>query len=275
MLLPGQKDYLSKLPPERAMAKVSIKSWDSRIPSVAESVVKKIKNKIPEADVKFMGASALGISGQNDIDIYVLCSDKEKDAYTEKLKELFGEKTKEKKWKFFEGGFEVSVYINNPEDQKQKEQIEIFEIFKNNPKILKEYEELKLSMNGKTYKEYQTVKYEFYNRVLGLVKTLKFRPNLVNEIIEGRKATTWRLFDDKDLQAGDKLGFLNSETLEKFAEAEITEIKEKKLGEIEDADYEGHERYASQEEMLKHYRNYYGNKVNLDSVVKIIKFRIL
>lgn len=169
MLLPGQKDYLSKLSPERAMAKVSVKPWDLRILPVAENIIKRIKNKIPEADVRFMGASALKISGQNDIDIYVLCSDEIKDAYTEKLKELFGEKTKEKKWKFIEDGFEISVYISNPEDQKQKEQIEIFEIFKSNPKILKEYEELKLSMNGKTYKEYQIVKYEFYNRVLGTI----------------------------------------------------------------------------------------------------------
>ena len=168
MLLPGQKDYLAKLFPERAEAKVSIKPWDSRVITIAEGIIKTIKDKIPEADVRFMGASALRISGQNDIDIYVLCFDKDKDTYTEKLKELFGEKTKEKKWKFFQDGFEVSVYINNPEDLKQKEQIEIFEIFKSSPQILKEYEELKLSMNGKTYREYQIAKYEFYNRVLGL-----------------------------------------------------------------------------------------------------------
>lgn len=168
MLLPGQKDYIFKLSPERARAKVSIKPWDSRIPAVAEKIIKKIKDKIPDADIRFMGASALKISGQNDIDIYVLCSNKDRDIYTEKLKEIFGEKTKEKKWKFLESRFEVSIYINNPEDQKQKEQIEIFEIFKNNLKILKKYEELKLSMNGKTYKEYQIAKYEFYNKVLGL-----------------------------------------------------------------------------------------------------------
>lgn len=168
MLLPGQKDYLSKLPPERAMAKVSIKPWDPKVIPVAENIIKKIKEKIPDADVRFMGASALRISGQNDIDIYVFCSDEEKDIYNEKLKELFGEKVKEEKWKFFEDGFEISVYINNPENQKQKEQIEIFEIFKNNPQILKEYEELKLSMNGKTYREYQIAKYLFYNRVLGI-----------------------------------------------------------------------------------------------------------
>lgn len=107
------------------------------------------------------------------------------------------------------------------------------------------------------------------------MKTLKFRPHLVKEILEGRRTTTWRLFDDKDLQVGDRLELFNSETLESFAKAEITEIKEKKLGEIEDSDYEGHERYASQEEMAEHYKNYYGDKVNLDSVVKIIKFKIL
>lgn len=107
------------------------------------------------------------------------------------------------------------------------------------------------------------------------MKTLKFRPHLVKEILEGRKTITWRLFDDKDLKVGDRLEFLSSEILEKFAEAEITEIKEKKLGEIEDSDYEGHERYSSQKEMINHYRNYYGNKVNLDSVVKIIRFKIL
>lgn len=168
MLLQGQKDYLAKLPLERAESIVSVKPWDSRVIPVAENIIGVIKEKIPDADIRFMGASALRISGQNDIDIYVLCSDENKENYTEKLKELFGEKAKEKKWKFFQDGFEVSVYINNPEDQKQKEQIEVFEIFKNNPQILKEYEELKLSMNGKTYKEYQIAKYEFYNKVLGL-----------------------------------------------------------------------------------------------------------
>jgi len=107
------------------------------------------------------------------------------------------------------------------------------------------------------------------------MKTLKFRSHLVKEILEGRKTTTWRLFDNKDLQVGDGLEFLNAETLEKFAEAEITGIKQKKLGEIEDSDYEGHKKYGSQEEMLEHYRNYYGDKVDLDTEIKIIRFKLV
>jgi len=35
------------------------------------------------------------------------------------------------------------------------------------------------------------------------MKTVKFRPDLAQLIMDGKKTTTWRLFDDKDLQAGD------------------------------------------------------------------------
>ena len=52
-------------------------------------------------------------------------------------------------------------------------------------------------------------------------------------------------------------------------------MREKKLNEIEEKDFEGHEKYESIEEMLGHYKKYYGEKVNLDTKVKIIDFRIL
>ena len=107
------------------------------------------------------------------------------------------------------------------------------------------------------------------------MKTLKFKSHLVRKILDRSKTVTWRLFDDKNLQVGDKVEFINSDTKEKFAEAEIIHIKEKKLGEVEDLDYEGHERYYNQKDMLEHYRNYYGDKVNLNTVIKIIKFKLL
>jgi len=107
------------------------------------------------------------------------------------------------------------------------------------------------------------------------MKTLKFRPHLAKEIMEGRKTTTWRLFDDKVLQVGDQLTLQNWETSEDFAKAEVTEVREKTLGELQDYDFDGHEKYNSQEEMLKHYKEYYGDKVNLDTIVKIIKFKLL
>ena len=108
------------------------------------------------------------------------------------------------------------------------------------------------------------------------MKTLKFKDHLVSKILDGSKIITWRLFDDKDLQVGDMLVFINSVSGKEFAKAKITGVREKKLGEIQEADFEeGHEKYKSQEDMLAHYRDYYGNRVDLNSVIKIIQFKLL
>lgn len=106
------------------------------------------------------------------------------------------------------------------------------------------------------------------------MKSLKFRQHLVEEILAGRKTVTWRLFDDKDLKAGDRVVLLYWGTKEKFADARITNIREKKLGEVEEKDFEGHEKFASQEEMLETYRKYYGERVDWDTMVKMINFKL-
>lgn len=107
------------------------------------------------------------------------------------------------------------------------------------------------------------------------MKTLKFRKNLADEILAGRKTATWRLFDDKDLRVGDRVGLLIWETKEKFADAEIIAVKEKKLQNIKDEDFVGHEKFASREEMLENYQLFYGDKVNWDTLVKMLDFKLI
>lgn len=107
------------------------------------------------------------------------------------------------------------------------------------------------------------------------MKTLKFKSNLVPLILNRTKTVTWRMFDDKDLQASDMCEFVNSDTGVIFAHATITAIKEKKLGEVNDADFtEGHERYINQQDMVEHYRSYYGPVVDIESDIKIITFKL-
>lgn len=107
------------------------------------------------------------------------------------------------------------------------------------------------------------------------MKTLKFSGPLVPLILFGEKTSTWRLFDDKDLKKGDKLQFIDGENGDEFATAIIESLLEKKLGKITEADYDGHEKFKNQKEMLKTYKSYYGDKVTLDTPVKIIKFKLL
>lgn len=84
-----------------------------------------------------------------------------------------------------------------------------------------------------------------------------------------------RVFDDKDLKEGDELELVNSDSGEIFSGAIITEVVYKKLGEIDDVDLDGHEKWDSRDEMLQSLKKYYGEKVNWDTMVKVVKFKLI
>ena len=84
-----------------------------------------------------------------------------------------------------------------------------------------------------------------------------------------------RLFDDKDLVEGDELELVNSDSGEVFSRAIITEVLYKKLEDVDDIDLDGHEKWDSKDEMLQSLKKYYGDKVNLDTMVKVIKFQLV
>ena len=106
------------------------------------------------------------------------------------------------------------------------------------------------------------------------MKTLKFHPYLVQPILNGVKDTTWRLFDDKNLKKGDELSLLNWVNLKEFAKAKVIFVKETRFCELTDEDWGGHEEYKSKDEMYKKYSLYYGHKVDGNTKLKIIKFKL-
>ncbi len=108
------------------------------------------------------------------------------------------------------------------------------------------------------------------------MKTLKFYDNLVPLILSGEKISTWRMFDEKDLQVGDDLSLVNKMTGEEFAQAKIVAVREKTLAQLDDADFDaGHERYESKEKMLAAFQSCYGDSVTMDTLVKLISFELL
>jgi len=105
------------------------------------------------------------------------------------------------------------------------------------------------------------------------MKTLKFKHDFVEEILEGRKSTTWRLFDDKNLTARDELELVDRDSNKTFAKATITGIKEKKIRDLTEEELKNHG-YANTEDMLSSHRGYYGDRVDLDTDVKMIDFEL-
>jgi len=110
------------------------------------------------------------------------------------------------------------------------------------------------------------------------MKTLKLDHNLSDMIRQGTKTSTWRLYDDKDIRVNDELQLIdkvdakNPDTWRVFGVARVNTVIEKRLGDITAADSEGHEPFASTEEMLKTYQKYYGPQVTVETPVKIIHF---
>jgi len=169
MLTEGQIKYLAKVPDDQKMV---VKPFNPRGLEIAEQIIADIKALEPELEVMLLGSLPLKISGQEDIDLSAFCIKSEQPKHIDSFKKLYGEPTRQTEnsicWDFQRDGFDVGVWLTDPTTETTKAQVQVFNLLKNNPELLREYEKIKEDAKNLTYKEYQTRKYEFYNRILGL-----------------------------------------------------------------------------------------------------------
>jgi ribonuclease HI len=110
------------------------------------------------------------------------------------------------------------------------------------------------------------------------MKKLKLDHELANMVRSGEKTATWRFYDDKDIHVNDDLELIdkvdsgNPKTWQVAGIARVDRIIEKRLGDLTEADGDGHEKFTSPEEVLKTYQGYYGPQVTLETPLKIIHF---
>jgi len=174
MLTRDEEDYLSKIPDDEV---VKICPFNPNIGKIVKKIITSIHDVYPNLEIRHTGASALGVSGQKDIDIYAFSNPKGFKEYLPGLTGILGKHLHKHQtfmeWKFEKEGYDIEFYLADPNSKTMKRQIKVFEILKNDKKLLKEYEELKRSLDGKSFKEYQKKKYEFYHRLLDSKKSSK------------------------------------------------------------------------------------------------------
>lgn len=166
MLIKEQKKFLKTIPPSK---KVRIEPFHPRAKGIARRLIKRIGVIAPNLEVKFIGASALGVSGVRDIDLFIICPRRHFKKYAPILTTELGKPRYAKtfiEWKFSRDGYDVEAYLTGPRSGLVPEQIKLFRILKRNPRLRREYQKLKESYNGKSFRAYQKAKYEFYNRIL-------------------------------------------------------------------------------------------------------------
>lgn len=167
MLTQDEKNYLSKIDLNK---KVFVNPFDPKAKKVGNSIVSKIKKEFPKLVIHFMGATSLGIAGQNDIDIYAISNPRDFSKYLPTFEKLFG-KPKSihdtfMEWDFVQEDYPIELYLTDDSSPSMKRQIKVFNVLKANQELRKEYEVLKLKFDNKSFRDYQKAKYEFYNKIL-------------------------------------------------------------------------------------------------------------
>lgn len=110
------------------------------------------------------------------------------------------------------------------------------------------------------------------------MKKLKLDHELAQQVKTGKKTSTIRLFDDKDLSVNDELVLIDKvdpkspQTWQVIGTATINQVTEKRLGDLTDEDLEGHKPYTSKQEMLTDFRQHYGEDVTLQTPAKVVHF---
>lgn len=153
--------------------KVVISPFDPEGKRLADKFIKEISHALPDHSTHLIGSVGLGIAGRRDIDIFIECPPHSFTLATEKLQPLFGEpdtrKAQYREWRKEQEGWEVDILLIDPQSEKFKYQTGVVWRMQRDPVLLREYEQLKYSLNGKSERDYEREKQKFFLKVEGVI----------------------------------------------------------------------------------------------------------
>jgi GrpB-like predicted nucleotidyltransferase (UPF0157 family) len=160
---------------------VQIFPYDPRCHEIFESVKQTIQKNLGKSlKVEHHGASSLGISGQNEIDVYIPVIPADFDEIVAKVSTLFGEpksvrEGKMARFKTEVNGKKIDLFVANIEHEEWKRHVKFKTYLLGNPDSLEEYRNVKENMAGKSTREYYKAKLEFINGILVQLDKLSLR----------------------------------------------------------------------------------------------------
>lgn len=169
MLTPEQEKWIAHLSDKD---KINVSPFDP----TAEEKFQKVKARIQDAlgkdiPIEHHGATSLGISGQDEIDVYMPVSPEKFTSLIPALKQIFGEprsmyELERVRFSVNEGGKHIDVFLVNQEHGGWKNLVKFEEYLKSHPEALKVYERLKEEGHRLSVREYYRRKNEFINQIL-------------------------------------------------------------------------------------------------------------
>ena len=169
MIKESQEKWLAHLSNDD---KIKILPFDPSCQEKFEKIKKIVQSKLGEATrVEHHGASSLGISGQDEIDVYIPVSPSSFDGFVSLLTKLFGEPRSHyplQRVRFVtsDAGKHIDIFLINEESSDWLDSVKFENYLRSNPETLEEYRKLKESSDGLGTREYYRKKIEFINKIL-------------------------------------------------------------------------------------------------------------
>lgn len=169
MLNTKQEEWILHLSTD---SKIKIIPFDKSAEEKFERIKFIIKQKLgKDREVMHCGSTSLKISGQDEIDVYIPVSKNAFDEHINPLIELFGEPRSNypmERVRFVTNidGKHIDVFLINREAEGWINGLKFENYLKNNRDFLKEYEDLKQSLDGESVQNYYRKKTEFINKIL-------------------------------------------------------------------------------------------------------------
>lgn len=123
------------------------------------------------------GSTAMKISGQGEIDLYIPVCKKDFDNYVSKLSKYLGEpgslyELERARFVKYVDDIKIEIFVINKNNSGWKTSVKFEKYLKNNPKALAEYERLKSQAGGQSIRQYYTFKIIFINKILKRLNTI-------------------------------------------------------------------------------------------------------
>ncbi len=170
MLSPEQERWIAHLSDTE---RIKIIPFDPSAQAKFEAVKGKIQAVLgTEQIVEHRGATGLGISGQDEIDIYVPVAEDTFDSLIAPLASIFGAPhslypLNRARFVTHEQGKEITIFLINVACDAWLNGVRFENYLKSHPDALEAYRLLKEAGDGLTVREYYRRKVEFINQILG------------------------------------------------------------------------------------------------------------
>jgi GrpB-like predicted nucleotidyltransferase (UPF0157 family) len=171
MLTPNQEKWIAHL---SGTDPVAIAPYDPSAPQKFEAVRQKIQAVLgPATRVEHRGATSLGISGQDEIDVYVPVPEDQFDRLLAPLSAAFGSPRslyplERARFVLIEAGKHVDIFLINEACQGWLDGLKFEQYLKTHATVLEQYRVLKEAGHGLSTREYYRRKIEFINDILSL-----------------------------------------------------------------------------------------------------------